>query len=68
MDEQRRELPSGERGEIIIAGPNVSPGYLNRPELNETAFFHLNGQSVPTEPATGAAAARQHALLRGPDR
>jgi D-alanine--poly(phosphoribitol) ligase subunit 1 len=44
MDEQRRELPSGDRGEIIIAGPNVSPGYLNRPELNETAFFHLNGQ------------------------
>ena len=44
MDEQRRELPAGERGEIIIAGPNVSPGYLNRPELNETAFFHLDGQ------------------------
>ena len=44
MDEQRRELPAGERGEIIISGPNVSPGYLNRPELNETAFFHLDGQ------------------------
>ena len=44
MDEERRELPAGERGEIIISGPNVSPGYLNRPELNETAFFHLNGQ------------------------
>jgi D-alanine--poly(phosphoribitol) ligase subunit 1 len=44
MDEGRRELPSGERGEIVIAGPNVSPGYLNRPELNETSFFRLNGQ------------------------
>jgi D-alanine--poly(phosphoribitol) ligase subunit 1 len=44
MDGQRRELPSGERGEIVIAGPNVSPGYLNRPDLNETAFFHLDGQ------------------------
>jgi D-alanine--poly(phosphoribitol) ligase subunit 1 len=44
MDDERRELPAGERGEIIIAGPNVSPGYLNRPELNETAFFHMNGQ------------------------
>ena len=44
MDEQRRELPAGERGEIVISGPNVSPGYLNRPELNETAFFHLDGQ------------------------
>jgi D-alanine--poly(phosphoribitol) ligase subunit 1 len=44
MDEQRRELPAGERGEIVISGPNVSPGYLNRPELNKTAFFHLNGR------------------------
>ena len=44
MDQQRRELPAGERGEIIISGPNVSPGYLNRPELNEAAFFHLDGQ------------------------
>jgi D-alanine--poly(phosphoribitol) ligase subunit 1 len=31
-------------GEIIISGPNVSPGYLNRPELTETAFFLLDGQ------------------------
>jgi D-alanine--poly(phosphoribitol) ligase subunit 1 len=44
MDEHRRELPEGERGEIVIAGPNVSPGYLNRPDLNETAFFHLHEQ------------------------
>src|SRR4029079_14132314 len=43
MDVRRRELPAGERGEIIISGPNVSPGYLNRPELNEIAFFHLDG-------------------------
>ena len=26
MDEQRREQPAGERGEIVICGPNVSPG------------------------------------------
>jgi D-alanine--poly(phosphoribitol) ligase subunit 1 len=44
MDENRREVPAGERGEIVIAGPNVSPGYLNRPDLNETAFFRLDGQ------------------------
>ena len=31
-------------GRSSSAGPNVSPGYLNRPELNETAFFHLDGQ------------------------
>jgi D-alanine--poly(phosphoribitol) ligase subunit 1 len=44
MDEQGCELPPGERGEIVIAGPHVSPGYLNRPELNATAFFYLDGQ------------------------
>jgi D-alanine--poly(phosphoribitol) ligase subunit 1 len=44
MDEQGHEVPAGERGEIIIAGPNVSPGYLNRPELNASAFFRLDGQ------------------------
>jgi D-alanine--poly(phosphoribitol) ligase subunit 1 len=44
MDEERRELPAGGRGEIVISGPNVSPGYLNRRDLNQTAFFHWNGQ------------------------
>lgn len=44
MGEHRQEVPAGERGEIVIAGPNVSPGYLNRPDLNQTAFFELAGQ------------------------
>ena len=33
-----------ESGEIIISGPNVSPGYLDQPDLNEKAFFQLEGQ------------------------
>jgi D-alanine--poly(phosphoribitol) ligase subunit 1 len=36
--EDGRPVPEGERGEIVIAGPNVSPGYLNRPDLTEKAF------------------------------
>jgi D-alanine--poly(phosphoribitol) ligase subunit 1 len=40
-DEHLRALPEGHRGEIIIAGPNVSPGYLGRPDLTDAAFFHL---------------------------
>jgi D-alanine--poly(phosphoribitol) ligase subunit 1 len=43
MDEARRPLPDGERGEIVIAGPHVSPGYLGRPDLTERAFFVLDG-------------------------
>ncbi len=39
-------LPANQRGEIIIAGPNVSPGYLARPELTADAFFQYRGQRV----------------------
>jgi D-alanine--poly(phosphoribitol) ligase subunit 1 len=40
LGEEEREA---ERGEIVIAGPNVSTGYLGRPDLNERAFFRLGG-------------------------
>lgn len=43
FDESGNPVPDGERGEIIIAGPNVSPGYLNRPDLTEKAFFQWRG-------------------------
>lgn len=43
-DQDNRPVLSGERGEIIICGPNVSVGYINRPDLTERAFFELNGQ------------------------
>jgi D-alanine--poly(phosphoribitol) ligase subunit 1 len=31
------------RGEIVIAGANVSPGYLHQPELTTRRFFDLDG-------------------------
>lgn len=31
------------RGEIVIAGPHVSPGYIGRPDLTARAFFDLDG-------------------------
>ncbi|MDA8228945.1 MAG: D-alanine--poly(phosphoribitol) ligase subunit DltA [Desulfitobacterium hafniense] len=41
-------LPEEERGEIIIAGPNVSIGYLNNPEQTAKAFFtwEENGEKL----------------------
>jgi D-alanine--poly(phosphoribitol) ligase subunit 1 len=44
IDENRNQLPSGSRGEIIVRGPNVSPGYLGRPDLTASRFFNENGQ------------------------
>src|SRR5713101_6534704 len=39
MDDQGRILPSGHVGEVVIRGPNVTPGYEANPEANESAFF-----------------------------
>lgn len=39
-----KSLPIGERGEIVIAGPNVSIGYLNNPEQTRKAFFSWLGE------------------------
>jgi acyl-CoA synthetase (AMP-forming)/AMP-acid ligase II len=38
MDAEGRHLPRGERGEVVIQGPNVVTGYENNPEANATSF------------------------------
>ena len=46
LDEPSRPLPPGEIGELRIRGPNVTPGYWNRPEETAAAFvdgFFLTG-------------------------
>jgi len=44
---QRPEmLPEGEAGEMVIAGPNVSVGYLNNLEQTVKAFFSWQEQGV----------------------
>jgi D-alanine--poly(phosphoribitol) ligase subunit 1 len=43
VDENAGEVFANERGEIIIAGPNVSPGYVGRPDLTARAFFDYRG-------------------------
>jgi long-chain acyl-CoA synthetase len=41
VDEEGREVPRGTVGEIIVRGPNIMQGYLNKPE--ETAKALRNG-------------------------
>jgi long-chain acyl-CoA synthetase len=38
LDDPRRRLPPGEKGEIRIKGPNVTQGYWNAPQETEAAF------------------------------
>lgn len=42
-DESGCRVADGIRGEIVIAGPNVSPGYLGRPDLTARSFFARDG-------------------------
>jgi D-alanine--poly(phosphoribitol) ligase subunit 1 len=43
VDAAGHPVADGERGEILIAGPNVSPGYLGRPDLTARAFATYQG-------------------------
>jgi long-chain acyl-CoA synthetase len=38
LDDDGRELPVGEIGEIVISGPQVVPGYWNKPEETAAAL------------------------------
>jgi oxalate---CoA ligase len=50
MDAAGNKLPQGEIGEVVIAGPNVTPGYLDNPTANAGAFtngwFRTGDQGV----------------------
>jgi acyl-CoA synthetase (AMP-forming)/AMP-acid ligase II len=53
MDESGRHLPPGERGEVVIQGPNVTRGYEQHDEANEASFtdgwFRTGDQGVLDE-------------------
>jgi long-chain acyl-CoA synthetase len=38
VDAEDRETPVGEPGEVIVRGPNVTKGYLKRPDATQEAF------------------------------
>ena len=39
IDENGETVPQGVKGELCVAGPQVTPGYLNNPSKNAESFF-----------------------------
>ncbi|MEE3414476.1 MAG: AMP-binding protein [Prevotella sp.] len=46
LDEQGNELPAGEKGELCIAGDQVTKGYWYNPEKNKTSFFYKEVEGI----------------------
>lgn len=48
LDENGNELPAGEKGELCIAGDQVTKGYWKNPEKNESSFFckEVDGKNI----------------------
>jgi amino acid adenylation domain-containing protein len=40
VDQRLRPVPAGAPGELLLGGPGVALGYLNRPELTAERFIH----------------------------
>ncbi len=59
LDEQRRPVAEGEKGELYIAGGGVARGYLNRPDLTAERFV-----ADPFSPDPGARMYRTGDLAR----
>ncbi|MBZ0292322.1 MAG: long-chain fatty acid--CoA ligase [Anaerolineae bacterium] len=40
VDDYLQDVPVGSVGEVVISGPNITPGYHNRPDANEENFSY----------------------------
>ena len=47
VDESLAEVSDGAEGELLIGGPSLADGYINRPELSAERFVTLAGSTTP---------------------
>ena len=60
-----RLLADGDTGEVVISGPNVTPGYESNPEANAASFFQVDGQRWFRTGDQGAVDADGYLFLTG---
>lgn len=48
IDENKKEVKTGKSGELCLAGAQLTPGYWKNQEKNESSFFMLEYNGVPT--------------------
>jgi acyl-CoA synthetase (AMP-forming)/AMP-acid ligase II len=63
----RERLAEGQSGEIWIAGPSVSPGYLGRPEANAAVFGARLGTRTAADEASPFLRTGDLGLIEGGD-
>jgi D-alanine--poly(phosphoribitol) ligase subunit 1 len=64
VDDKGQALPEGEKGELVIVGPSVSPGYFQNPDLTKHSFYvdEYQGKSYRAY-KTGDAAYLQNGIV-----
>jgi amino acid adenylation domain-containing protein len=45
LDEDLKQVETGQKGELYICGPQLTSGYINNPQKNKESFFKLPGKS-----------------------
>src|SRR5262249_51409727 len=48
VDDASQPLPPGEKGELCLAGPQLTPGYWNDPERTRQVMFTIAHNGKPT--------------------
>jgi len=65
IDENGGEAASGQEGELLMTGPQVSLGYWRDPEKNRSSLYRTAGQEANLLPNRGSSASRHRRWSNG---